>query len=415
MSVAVLSESAEYDAFCAGRLADPYPLLDRLREEDPVHWSRRLGGWVLTKHDDVLAGIFDRRLASDRVAINMSAIPASRRSSYRSLEQHVSNWLGFTDPPKHSHMRKLAAKVFSPALAERLGPRIETLVDGMLDDMHTAGRVDLVAGLAFPLPSTMICEILGIPPARAADFQEYTGKMVSFVGNVGPTLAELADGALEGHRALDRFFEECLAKRRGQARDDLLTALATVEDEGGTLSEAEILGLCTFLYVAGHETTVALLANGAWLLMRHPDQAELLRRNPDLLPTAIEEILRYESPIQLNTRLAVADLEVRGQQIKAGDTVILHLGAANRDPERFAAPSRFDVERKNNRHLAFGWAAHFCLGAPLARLEAQAAIGRLLDRFDLEPDQGEVRWRESMTLRCPETLVAGLSPRLVSL
>ncbi|MBV9338215.1 MAG: cytochrome P450 [Solirubrobacterales bacterium] len=375
-----------------------------------MHWSEPLAGWVLTRYDDVLAAIFDRRLASDRVAINMSAIPDPKRPSYRSLEQHVSNWLGFTDPPKHARMRKLAAKVFSPALAERLRPRIEALVDGLLDDIGSA-HTDLVSGLAFPLPSTVICEILGIPPARAADFQDFTGKMVSFVGNVGPTLAELADGALEGHRALDRFFAQCLVERRDRAGDDVLTALATVEDEGGTLSEDEILGLCTFLYVAGHETTVALLANGAWLLMLHDDQAELVRGNPDVLPGAIEEILRFESPIQLNTRLATDELEIRGNHITAGDTVILHIGAANRDPDRFPEPARFDVQRTNNRHLAFGWAAHFCLGAPLARLESQAALGRLLEQFDLASTPGDVPWRESMTLRCPETLITELSRR----
>jgi cytochrome P450 len=411
MSVAALSESAEYQRLCSGRLADPYPLLDRMREQDPVHWSDPLGGWILTRHDDVLAAIFDPRLASDRVAINMSAIPPSERANYRSLERHVSNWLGFTDPPKHARMRKLAAKVFSPALADRLRPRIGALVDGLLDEIDSAGQADLVSDLAFPVPSTVICEILGIAPSQAADFQDYTGKMVSFVGNVGPTLAELADGALEGHRALDRFFADCLQERRDQARDDVLTALATVEDEVGTLSEDEILGLCTFLYVAGHETTVALLANGARLLMLHDDQAELIRSNGDVLPGAIEEILRFESPIQLNTRLATEDLEVRGRQIKAGDTVILHIGAANRDPDRFPDPARFDIQRTNNRHLAFGWAAHFCLGAPLARLEAQAAIGRLLERFDLAPAEGEVRWRKSMTLRCPESLPTELRRR----
>jgi cytochrome P450 len=412
MSVGAVTESAGYEAFCRGRLADPYPLLDRLREEDPVHWSEPLAGWVMTRHDDVLAGIFDRRLASDRVAINMSAIPATERASYRSLEQHVSNWLGFTDPPKHVRMRKLAAKVFSPALAEQLRPRIEALVDSLLDEIGASAGTDLVSDLAFPVPSTMICEILGISPSQAADFQDYTGKMVSFVGNVGPTLAELADGALEGHRALDRFFGRCLEERRAQAQDDVLTALATVEDDAGTLSEDEILGLCTFLYVAGHETTVALLANGAWLLTLHDDQADLIRSNPDVLPGAIEEILRLESPIQLNTRLASEDLELRGRQIKAGDTVILHIGAANRDPERFPDPARFDVRRTDNRHLAFGWAAHFCLGAPLARLEAQAAIGRLLERFDLAATEDHVRWRESMTLRCPEALPAKLRHRL---
>ncbi len=411
MSVAALSESADYEAFCRGQLVDPYPLLDRLREEDPVHWSEPLAGWVLTRHDDVLAAIFDRRLASDRVAINMSAIPAPERVHYRSLEQHVSNWLGFTDPPKHVRMRKLAAKVFSPALAERLRPRIEALVDGLLEEMGSAPKADLVSDLAFPVPSTIICEILGIPRSQAADFQDYTGKMVSFVGNVGPTLAALADGALEGHRALDRFFARCLEERREEAQDDVLTALATVEADGGTLSKDEILGLCTFLYVAGHETTVALLANGAWLLMLHDDQAELIRGNPDVLPGAIEEMLRFESPIQLNTRLAIEELELRGRQIKAGDTVILHIGAANRDPDRFPDPARFDVLRTDNRHLAFGWAAHFCLGAPLARLEAQVAIGRLLERFEFAATDGDVRWRASMTLRCPEALPADLRLR----
>jgi cytochrome P450 len=410
MAVAALSESPEYEALCTGRLAEPYGLLDRLRESDPVHWSNRLSGWVLTRYDDVLAAIFDRRLASDRVAINMSAIAASERPRYRSLEQHVSNWLGFTDAPKHTRMRKLSAKAFSPALSERLRPRVEALVEGLLDAMVARDRVDLVEELAFPLPSTVICEILGIPPSWAANVQRHTGEMVAFVGNVGPTLGELADGALEGHRTLDEFFSRCLRERREFGQDDLLTALAGAEDQGAGLSETELLGLCTFLFVAGHETTVALLANAAWLLMLHPEQADLVRGDSQLLPGAIEEVLRYESPIQLNTRLAVEELEIGGKRIRTGDTVILHIGAANRDPARFPAPDQFDVKRSNNRHLAFGWAAHFCLGAPLARLEAQSALGRLLDRFELSPP-GPVRWRESMTLRCPDSLPAGLVAR----
>lgn len=412
MSIGALADSAAYEAFCSGTLADPYLLLDQLRSVDPVHWSDQLGGWILTRYDDVLAAHLDRRLASARVEINMRAIPAAERDCYSSLEEHVSNWLGFTDPPKHRRMRRLVSKVIAPTLADGLRPRIDDIVDGLLDLIAAVDQADLLSDLAFPLPSTVICEILGIPADSAADFQDHTSKMVRFIGNVGPTLAALAPGAREGHRALDSFFDACLKARRGTPSDDLLTDLANVEEGGEELARNELLGLCSFLYVAGHETTVALIANGIRLLMLHADQAELFRSGWRARANAIEEIMRYESPIQMNTRLAVEDLEMRGKHISAGDTVILHLGAANRDPVRFPEPERFDIRRQDNRHLGFGWATHFCLGAPLARLEAQVALTRLFERFHVTPlEPAEGSWKESMTLRCPGSLPVRVDAR----
>jgi cytochrome P450 len=380
--------TADYQAFCAGRLADPYPLLEQLRSTDPVHWSDQLDAWVITRYEDVMAGIMDRRMSSDRVAINMNAIDPTQRAHYASLEEHVSNWLGFTDPPKHMRMRRLVATVFTPARAEQLRQRIdamlETVVARLVSHMRAAGRVDLVADYARALPSAVICEILGIP--------------------------EQADYALESQRALDQFFSALIADRRRSPRDDVLTVLATVEEDGQRLSEQELLGLSAFLYVAGYDTTVGLIANGLHLLLTRPDQARLVRDDASALPSAIEEVLRFESPVQLLPRLAAEDLQVGGRDIRRGDAVILHLGAANRDPQRYPDPDRFDVRRAGTRHVAFGWGAHFCLGAPLARLEAGIAFERFIRELgDMRLLDEAPRWRQSMTVRCPVSLPAAVA------
>ena len=390
----------EYDLFCDGRLADPYPFFRRLRREDPVHHSERLDSWLLTRYDDVLAASRDRRFSSDRVSVNMSALSEPDRTRFRSLGEHVSNWLGFTDPPKHTRMRGLISGVFTPALAENMRDRTQEIVDELIDDVERSGRMDLVGDLAYPLPATVICEILGVPAGDQRQFKVWADDIAAFVGATGPYAARAAERAEESRKELTGMFRELTLQRRREPREDLITALAAKEGEEEGLTEQELLGLCVFLFVAGFETTVSLISNGMLLLLQNRAELERLRSDPSLMETAIEEFLRYESPIQVDTRLISEDVELRGRSLRKGQAVMMVRGAANRDPAQFPDPDRFDVGRQNNRHVAFGWGIHFCLGAPLARVEARIAVKTLLERLpNMRLENDQMDWWENMTLR----------------
>jgi cytochrome P450 len=335
----------------------------------------------------------------------MNALPDPLRTQVEPLGTHVSNWLGFTDPPKHTRMRKLIMKVFTPKLAEDMRPRIQQVTDGLIDRVQTQGKMDLIDDFAFPLPATVICEILGIPTANQEQFRAWIQELVAFVGGIGPSLANVALPAYHSYMKLADYFRDLTIQRRRDPRQDLLSALAAVEDEGEGLSEQELLGLCVFLFVAGHDTTVQLLGNGMWSLLSNPDQLARLRADPALAETAVEEFLRIESPVQIGTRLPREDLEIREKRIRQGQTVILMQSAANHDPEQFTDPDRLDIARQNNRHLAFGWGIHFCLGAPLARVEGQVAVNTLLRRLPgLRLVRDEPQWRHDINLRALETL-----------
>ena len=400
-----IEATEDYRRYCAGQLADPYPLFHRLRSEDPVHWCEPLNGWLLTRHDDVMAGLRDPRLSSDRISLNMNAMPEPLRTQMCPLGDHVSNWLGFTDPPKHTRMRGLIMKVFTPRLAESMGPRVEEIVTGLLDRALPKGEMDFMAEVAFPLPASVICEILGIPMDYQDRFRRWAEDMLLFAGAVGPSIAKVAAPAHQSYVELTGYFRELTLERRRAPRGDLLSALAAVEDEEGGLSEAELMGLSVFLFIAGHETTVSLMGNGLLALLNHPGELARLRREPALLPLAVEEFLRFESPIQIATRLPVEDLVLRGKTIRRGQTVVLMLGAANRDPERFEHPDQLDVGRTENKHTAFGWGSHFCLGAPLARIETQTALRLLLKRApDIHITGAKPQWREDNNLRSLRSL-----------
>lgn len=400
-----IEDTDDYKRYVEARLADPYPLFHRLRREDPVHWCEPLQGWLITRHDDVQAGFRDPRLSSDRISLNMNAMPEPLRTEMCPLGNHVSNWLGFTDPPKHTRMRGLIMKVFTPRLAEQIAPRIEEIVTGLLDRALPRGEFDFMSEVAFPLPASVICEILGIPMDYQDQFRRWAEDMLLFAGAVGPGIAKVAVPAQRSYRELAAYFRELTRERRAAPRADLLSALAAVEDEEGGLSEAELMGLSIFLFIAGHETTVSLIGNGLLALLQNPGERARLQREPALLPLAIEEFLRYESPIQIATRRPTEDFVLRGRTIRAGQTVVLMLGAANRDPERFPEPDRLDVGRKENKHTAFGWGAHFCLGAPLARIEAQIALRALLARAPaLRLADESPAWREDNNLRALRSL-----------
>ena len=399
-----------YAEFCEGRLADPYPLLAWLRSNDPVHWSPTLGSWILTRYDDVVEGLLDRRFANDRIAASMDVLPPDVRETCAPHGVHVSNWLGYTDPPKHTRLRALLRTTFTPARAHAMEPRIRELTDALLDEVCEADEPDLAGGLAFPLPARVICEILGIPLPRAEAFHRWSDDMGGFTGNIGPTLVEIAPRAMASYVELEEFIAEMVAERRRHPQDDLIAHLASAEAEGG-LSRTELTGLSVFSLMAGHETTSGLISSALAIVLSDESLRVALSVDPSCYPRAIEEILRLEAPIQFSPRLVAEDLEKRGRMLRKGDVVMLHLGAANRDPERFSDPDRLDLDRPNNRHLSFAWGPHFCLGAPLARTEATIALSRVLERFpDVRLIDPEPAWRENMTMRSHPRLSVDIRP-----
>ncbi|HEX4656422.1 MAG TPA: cytochrome P450 [Streptosporangiaceae bacterium] len=406
-----LLTTPDYQAFCRVELDDPYELLDTLRSIAPVHWSPLLHAWVVTSYQGVTAALGHPRLSSDRSAINARGIPDVLRPTYGSLIAHISNWLGFTDPPRHSRLRRLARSMLNPALAAAFRPWITAYVRAAIAEIRCEEHVDLLDRLALRLPLALICAALGVPHAQAEQFHRWTCDVGPFAGRVDPSWSadtqRAVDRANQSWLALEDMFRALIREKQRSPGDDLLTRLVSSTAEG-TISDDELIGLSVFFLAAGHGTTRNLVASGLYLLMTHPAEAEKLSRAPELIGLAVEEVLRYESPIPVASRLALADLTLGGATIRAGDSVIVHLAGANRDPAAFDDPATFDVTRQNNRHLAFGRGPHFCLGAPLARAEAAVVfeeVGHILPRLVL--DKPNPRWRTGdMTDRCLTELKA---------
>ena len=374
-------------------VADPYPTYCRLRTEDPVHHSP-LGFWVLTRYEDVVASLRDPRFAKEpmiaAVAARLGIAPTGIGISM--LDR---------DPPDHTRLRSLASKAFTPRVVEALRPRIQEIVDGLLDGVADAHSMDLIERFAYPIPVNVICEMLGVPVADHERFKGWSLDLARGLDSImlGPE-SEVAKRSWQAREGLSNYFRGLIAERRTSPRADLLSALIAAEEAGDKLSEPELLAMCILLLVAGHETTVNLIGNGMLALLRHPDQLRLLREQPDLIVTAVEELLRFDGPVQRTARTPTEDVTLGGQTIPKGEIVMPFIGAADRDPAQFRDPERLDITRTENRHIAFGWGIHFCLGAPLARIEGQIAINALLRRFPkLAIAVEKPEHRHSLTLR----------------
>ena len=375
-------------------VADPYPMYHRLRAEDPVHHSP-LGFWVLTRYPDVMAMLRDPRLIKEPIA----AFVAAR------FGMAVPPGLGLSmldrDPPDHTRLRGLVSKAFTPRALERLRPEIQQIVDGLLDEVEARGSMDLVEEFAYPLPVRVICEMLGVPVKDHERFKAWGLDIARGLDAIMlPPDSEVGQRSVSGRRALADYFRGLIAERRAAPRDDMLSALIAAEEAGDKLNEEELLATCILLLVAGHETTVNLIGNGTLALLRHPDQLRKLRERPGLIGTAVEELLRFDGPVQRTARIPSEDITIGGQTIGKGEMVMPFLGAADRDPTQFPDPDRLDITRADNRHIAFGMGIHFCLGAPLARMEGQIAINTLLARLPkLALATDRPQFRQSLTLR----------------
>jgi cytochrome P450 len=374
-------------------VADPYPMYHRLRAEDPVHHSP-LGFWILTRYDDVVAALRDPRLAKEAIAGFLAArfgapVPVMGLSM---LDR---------DPPDHTRLRSLVSKAFTPRVVEGLRPRIQQIVDGLLDRARDAGAMDLIDEFAYPIPVNVICEMLGVP---VEDHERFRGWSLDIARGLDSILlppdSEVPKRSVASRHALADYFRELIARRRASPRADLLSGLIAAEEAGDKLSENELLATCILLLIAGHETTVNLIGNGTLALLRHPDQLRRLRDNPALIGSAVEELLRFDGPVQRTARIPSEDVVIDGQTIAKGEMVMPFIGAADRDPAQFPEPDRLDIGRTDNRHIAFGWGIHFCLGAPLARVEGQIAINTLVQRLPkLALATDAPQFRESLTLR----------------
>jgi pimeloyl-[acyl-carrier protein] synthase len=374
-------------------IADPYPIYHALRAEDPVHLSP-LGFWVLTRYEDVVATLRDPRFAKEPLA----AFVAAR---FGVAMPGVGLSMLDRDPPDHTRLRGLVSKAFTPRVVEGLRPHIQEIVDDLLDRVEGAGAMDLIEDFAYPLPVIVICEMLGVPVADRERFKGWGLDIARGLDAIWlPAESEVGRQSMASRHALTGYFRELIAERRAAPRADLLSALIAAEETGDRLSEEELLATCILLLVAGHETTVNLIGNGTLALLRHPAEMRRLREDPGLVAGAVEELLRYDGPVQRTARIPSEDVVVGGRAIGKGELVMPFIGAADRDPAQFREPDRLDITRADNRHIAFGWGIHFCLGAPLARLEGQIAfqtLFRRLPKLALATDRPQ--YRQSLTLR----------------
>jgi len=379
-------------------LADPYPLYHRLRAEDPVHWDPFLHAWVVTRYADVVT-VF-QRFSADRTP-TPAQLTALGLEALTPVAHVMVRQMLFLDPPAHSRVRGLASKAFTPRRIGLLRAHIQAIMDGLLDKARRAGagRLDVIADVAYPLPAIVTAELLGVPTADWVQLTAWSADFAEILGNFQHN-PDRVPRVLRSVEEATAYFRAAIREQRARPREGLIGDLLAAEQQGDRLSEDEVVANLIVTMVGGQETTTNLIGNGLLSLLRHPDQLEKLRADLTLVPSAVEELLRYESPSQHTARVAPDDVELGGRLIRKRQAVIAVMGAANRDPERFPDPDRLDLAREDNRHVAFAWGGHFCFGAPLARLEGRIAFETMLRRLpDLRLEPGPLTWRANMGLR----------------
>ena len=381
-------------------VADPFPLYSRLRDEDPAHWSPSLKAWVLTRYDDVRRVCLDTAgMSSDRLRPFFATLPGAEAARVAQLMRYLTLWMVFRDPPEHTRLRRLAAKVFNTRSILALRGEVETISRWLLDALQERDEIDLIAEFAGPLPALVIMHMLGVPRGELPRVKRLSDEMALFIGSARDARdkyarAEAATAEMAG------LFRDLVTMRRARPSRDLLTELVQVEDQGERLSDDELVATCVLLLFAGHETTTHHIANGLRALLAFPDQLALLRERPDLAASAIEELLRYDGPIGAQVRIVQHPQTMHGKAFARGERVFLLMNAANRDPRAYEAADRLDLQRRGVPHLTFGFGAHICLGFPLARLEGQIALPALLERWrTIELAAPRLEWIDSMVLR----------------
>ena len=377
---------------------DPYPIYAVLRERDPVHRSRLMNAWLFSRHGDI-----DMILRDHQRFGNDPRKGTLNRRQQKSLPADEDFTMLFLDPPDHKRLRALVNKAFTPKAVNALEPHIRSLLQGLLDDIDDPAGFDLMQAIAQPLPVIVIAEMLGVPPEDRARFKVWSDQRARVLEPmIDAREREVAEAA---NRSLNDYFMPIIKERRQAPKDDIVSALAQAEEEGDRLTEREMLNMLRLLLIAGNETTTNLIGNGVLALLRHPDQLQRLRDDPSLIPSAVDELLRFDSPVQTDFRRVLEDCEVNGFPLKQRENIVVLLGAANRDPDVFDRPDELDVGRGDRSHLSFGRGIHHCLGAPLARLEGRIVLEMLLERFSqISLHDERPRFRNSIVLRGLESL-----------
>ena len=377
-------------------LANPYPLYERLRTEAPVHWDPYLHAWVVTRYADVITVL--HHFSANRTP-TPEQFAAMGLAELGPLAQVMVKQMLFMDAPDHTRLRGLASTAFTPARVEALRSHIKEILNDLLEPLLRAGQMDVIADLAAPLPAIVTAEMMGLPIADANQLKDWSADFAEVLGNFQHN-PDRAARTLKCVEEMTSYFRDAVQKMRTDPREGLINALLTAEIDGDRLTEEEIIANCIVTMVGGQETTTNLIGNGVLTLLRNPDQLERLQNDIGLIPSAVEELLRYESPSQHTARICREDTELGGKLIRKGQAVIAVMGAGNRDPERFPDPDKLDLGRTDNRHLAFGWASHFCFGAPLARIEGQLVFEALVRRTaNMAIAPGPIVWRDNLGLR----------------
>jgi len=388
-------------------LANPYPLYNKLRTEDPVHWDRFLHTWVVTRYPDVLNVLHS--FSADRTP-TPEQLTAMGLSGLNPIAKVMVKQMLFMDAPAHTRLRGLASAAFTPAKVEVLRGHIQEIADDLLDRVQGRGEMDVIADFAAPMPAIVTAEMLGVPTEDHEDLKKWSTDFAEMLGNFQHN-PDRIPRVLESTNNLTTYFQAAIEKTRQHRREGLIHSFMTAEINGDRLTDEEIVANCIVVMVGGQETTTNLIGNGLLTLMRNHEQLVRLRDTPNLIQSAVEELLRYESPSQHTGRIAREDVQIGDKQIKKGQAVMAIMAAANRDPARFSVPDQLVLDRKDNKHLAFGWSSHFCFGAPLARMEGQIAFETLLRRLpNLELTPGPLTWRNNSGLRGLTALPVTFAP-----
>lgn len=399
------------DLLAPGAVTDPYPLFSAMREHDPVYYSERYRSWFVTRHDDVSAAFRDARFSSDRISgfITDKLSDPDVDPDLRRTFDVLARWMVFKDPPDHTRLRRLVHRAFTPSAVDSIRARVTTIAHGLLDDVVDGGEVDLVEAFAFPLPAIVIAEMLGVPAEDRNRFKVWSDQLASLVfGNFDdPGRYTRATG---GMRDLVGYLDGLVSAAEGEPGEDLIGGLVRARDAGDALSHDEVIAMCTLLLFGGHETTTNLIANAMNLLLRHPDQMALLRDGDVPFIDAVEEVVRFDGPAKTVVRQMSEEVELRDRTLHPEDRVFLVPAAANRDPRVFEDPDTFDIVGGGGSHVGFGLGIHYCVGAPLARVEAAESIKALLERLDnpvLATD--DLQWQPVLLNRGPKTLPVSFS------